>query len=341
MVGFPSDNGSAQRQVERAYLPVLDMLFDELDVCGLPRPSAAGVHSPAQFTVAYLQAVQALEACVAGDECHAPMTRREVELMCRCALSAETLAGAMALLIDFAAMIAPRAGRLSLESCDSGYRFVHNSLRSSQSLASALVDITGLFAFKQLFQWLSGGTVVPNTVSIGPLKRNEILPFLHLFNIPVVATGAVYYLQYSAADLERPVVASAGAFAAFFEFFPCAVYTPGELPLGNQVSSLLSAAIRQSTPLPGLVQVARSLGLAPSTLRRNLAQCGTSFRELRVQCQYDAALSLLAETELGISDIADALGFRTPATFRRAFKRWSATAPTQYRNTASELSSRE
>jgi AraC-like DNA-binding protein len=324
-------NSPDRRAASALYAPVLEILFDELDVLGIACPAPGVVNTPSRFTAEYLRTVQILEEHLARDDGHAPMTRTDVELMCRCALSAPTLAKAMALVVDFAAMIHPRSGQLSVEKCPGGYRFVHNSLRGSLSLASSLSDITGIFAFKQLFQWLTGGQAVPTTVSIGQLRRKDILPFLHLFNIPVVAFGPVYYLEYAEADMHRPVVVHAGAFEPFFEFFPCAVYTPDEMPLSNQISSLLSAALRQALPLPGLAQVAASLGMPPSTLRRKLDTLGTSFRALREQCQYDAALSMLADSALGVSDIADTLGFSNAATFRRAFRRWSGVAPTAYR----------
>ncbi len=325
------------QEAQTLYSPVLEILFDELEVLGIPCPAHAAIDTPSQFTTEYLRTVQILEEYLAGDDRHVPMTRRDVELMCRCALSAPTLARAMELVIDFAAMIHPRSGQLSLERCNTGYRFVHNSLRGSQSLASSLVDITGIFAFKQLFQWLTGGQVIPSTVSIGQLRRKDILPFLHLFNIPVVGNGPVYYLEYTEEDVQRPVVVSAGAFDQFFEFFPCAVYTPDEIPLSNQISSLLSAAIRQALPLPGLVQVAASLAMPASTLRRKLDSQGTSFRALREQCQYEVALSLLAHSGLGVSDIAETIGFSNSSTFRRAFKRWSGVCPTVYRQNGEGL----
>jgi AraC-like DNA-binding protein len=331
MFGNEFNKWPGDQQAATLYSPVLEILFDEMQALGLPCPSRGLVDTPARFTTEYLQAVQVLEEYLARDDSHPPMTRKEVEMMCRCAMSAPTLARAMELVIDFAAMIFPRAGQLSVEKCNGGFRFIHNSLRGSQSLASSLSDITGIFAFKQLFQWLTGEKVVPMIVSIGHMRRNDILPFLHLFDIPVVANGPVYYLEYSESDVQRPVVVNTGAFDGFFEFFPCAVFTHDEIPLSNQVSSLLSAAIRQATPLPGLVQVAGSLGIPPSTLRHKLENLGTSFRTLREQCQYEAALSLIAESGLDMSEIADVLGFSNAATFRRAFKRWSGIAPMQYR----------
>jgi AraC-like DNA-binding protein len=326
-----------QRDASTLYAPVLEILFDELEVLGIPCPATGTVDTPSRFTEEYLRTVQILEEHLAHDDGHPPMTRTDIELMCRCALSAPTLARAMDLLVNFAAIIHPRSGQLSVEKCDGGYRFVHNSLRGSQSLASSLSDITGIFAFKQLFQWLTGGQAVPRTVSIGQLRRNDILPFLHLFNIAVVANGPVYFLEYAQEDMQRPVVVAAGAFEEFFEFFPCAVYTPDGMPLDNQIASLLSAALRQSMPLPGLAQVAASLGIPPSTLRRKLDTQGTSFRAIREQCQYEAATALLAESALGVSDIADAIGFSNAATFRRAFRRWNGASPTDYRQNSGRV----
>src|SRR5690606_8906440 len=118
-------------------------------------------------------------------------------------------------------------------------------------------------------------------VCIGPIRRQDVLPFLRLFRAPVLAGGEDYALEFEASALALPVVRAPSEFAAFFHSFPCAVFGARDHSLSAQVSALLAAALRHGAPLPGQGQLAAGLGLPLSTFRRRLQQGGDSYRALR------------------------------------------------------------
>ena len=309
-------------------------MLTELESCG----QADGLRQPpltlAGFTRWYLEVVQRLEAHLAGGDNHAPMAREEVELMCRCALSAADLREAILICERFARMLHPRAGLVRLEITGARASFRLDSLRGQPSTAGSLVDITGLFAFLQLFQWLLGRELPLQQVRIGPIRRQDVLPFLRLFRAPVLAGGDDYALDFDAAALALPVVRSPGEFSAFFHSFPCAVFGARAHSLPDQVGALLAAALRHGTPLPGQAQLARDLGLPLSTFRRRLRQGGCSYRVLREAALRNAACEALSEPGRRIGDIAASLGFADSGTFRRAFVQWFGMAPGRWRERA-------
>jgi AraC-like DNA-binding protein len=71
--------------------------------------------------------------------------------------------------------------------------------------------------------------------------------------------------------------------------------------------------------------------MSPRTLRRKLEQEGTSFRELIDELRAHAAIKYVRDTDLTIEDVAYALGFSDAAAFRHAFRRWTKSAPHEYR----------
>jgi AraC-like DNA-binding protein len=80
-----------------------------------------------------------------------------------------------------------------------------------------------------------------------------------------------------------------------------------------------------------LERLAEALHVSTRTLKRRLAAEETSYRELLDVERREQALSLLAATELSLSQIASKLGYAHLANFERAFRRWTSQTPTEYR----------
>jgi AraC-like DNA-binding protein len=78
--------------------------------------------------------------------------------------------------------------------------------------------------------------------------------------------------------------------------------------------------------------VARHLHMTPRTLRRKLQEENASFHELVDELRMHAAIKYLRDTDLPIEDIAYALGFSDAANFRHAFRRWTQSAPLEFKH---------
>ena len=78
--------------------------------------------------------------------------------------------------------------------------------------------------------------------------------------------------------------------------------------------------------------VASRLGLGIRTLQRRLQAEGTVFRDIVSDFQKHRAQELLFEGDIPTSEIASALGFYEPNSFRRAFRRWTGMTPDQFRD---------
>ncbi len=102
----------------------------------------------------------------------------------------------------------------------------------------------------------------------------------------------------------------------------------------GQVRQLLLANLMRPVDLP---TVAAALGLGERTLRRRLAESGTSFRLLLDELRRDLALRALADESRTVEEIAFDLGFSEAANFRAAFRRWTATAPRSFRSNSARV----
>lgn len=94
----------------------------------------------------------------------------------------------------------------------------------------------------------------------------------------------------------------------------------------------LRHALRQADAAPpSLSQMARHRHLSVRTLKRHLAEHGTTYRQLLEEVQRERATTLLAQSALSVAEIAERLGYTDPASFHRAFRRWLGVSPGAYR----------
>ena len=84
---------------------------------------------------------------------------------------------------------------------------------------------------------------------------------------------------------------------------------------------------------PDIQLAGRLTGSSVRTLQRRLAERGTSYSQLLEELRHDLALYLLRDPDLQASEISRELGYRDPAIFTRAFRRWTGQTPSQYRRT--------
>ena len=84
---------------------------------------------------------------------------------------------------------------------------------------------------------------------------------------------------------------------------------------------------------PDQREIARRVGMSSASLRRRLAERGTSFRELRARTLRDSALARLGRGD-PVARVAEELGFSDGRAFARAFRGWTGRSPRQYRGGA-------
>ena len=78
-------------------------------------------------------------------------------------------------------------------------------------------------------------------------------------------------------------------------------------------------------------EVAEHLGLHRRTLNRRLQTRGTSLRRLVEETRFEIARQLVEHTKMPLLEISAALGYADASAFTRAFRRWSRTTPSAWR----------
>lgn len=92
---------------------------------------------------------------------------------------------------------------------------------------------------------------------------------------------------------------------------------------GPVASRLRSMLLRSPGAVPALNAAAAQLGMSSRSLRRHLAEEGTSYQQLVSQFRCDLAREYLSVPNIPPKEVAYLLGFRDANAFRRAFKAWT------------------
>lgn len=104
---------------------------------------------------------------------------------------------------------------------------------------------------------------------------------------------------------------------------------PRQTPFTQQVERTLEPLLASGTVR--IDEVARELGLSRQTLYRRLKAEGTTFERLRDRLRRRVALRLIRNEGVAVKEAAWRLGFSDPASFSRAFKRWTGKSPRDQR----------
>ncbi|WP_030323665.1 AraC family transcriptional regulator [Streptomyces sp. NRRL B-3229] len=95
---------------------------------------------------------------------------------------------------------------------------------------------------------------------------------------------------------------------------------------------VLEISVAQSLPvIPSFAEQARRHATSERTLRRRLADCGTTYEALVEGVRRERVEQLLLRPELTLRDIARRAGFSDERALRRAVHRWHGTSPVHLR----------
>jgi AraC-like DNA-binding protein len=84
-----------------------------------------------------------------------------------------------------------------------------------------------------------------------------------------------------------------------------------------------------------LDDIARRVASSRRQLQRAYAEIGgTTFRDHLTRVRMDRAAEMLASQTLTVREVAHRVGYRQPAQFAKAFRRYRGVAPSDYRATA-------
>lgn len=187
------------------------------------------------------------------------------------------------------------------------------------------------------FRWLTGLALRPAQVTLAePVGGFQKTVLKDVLGCPTVVKGRGVTLVYRSDDAGAPLAPvkyntwAAHEFVEFMALLDEAAARrkarDGESlpPIVREVHDAMAGGAHSETAVAAL------LGMSPATLRRRLADAGTSFRAELDLTQRATAATLLM-TDKSLEDIAAEARYSDVRSFRRACRRWFGVTPAAYR----------
>jgi AraC-like DNA-binding protein len=289
--------------------------------------------SQEDFTRLYAHCTWALDAQAARQEGREPLTKAGVDMLCHCIITCRSLRDVIERTDRFSELIGPRAGRLRLKVDDGIARLEMATPRQVRNASAYVSDLTGLSTYYKLFGWLIGEDIplLGAAMRYPPLLDERTISYLMPF--PVQHGAPENSLRFPAAYLDRPVLRSHHELEHLLERFPFDVEQPQSLdaPLSERILHLFGAMLASGEAPATAVQLARQFSISVATLKRRLADEGTSLVQLKTEARRALATRLLADPRLTITEVGRRTQFSDTGAFRRAFQQWTGASPSRWR----------
>lgn len=153
--------------------------------------------------------------------------------------------------------------------------------------------------------------------------------YTEAFNAPVLFDRQYDRIFFAANDLEEPLPGDNLELALINDKIAeeyIAALDPNNI--STEVRKLLIELLPSGEA--SQQQIARHMNRSLSTLQRQLAGEGTSYKSIREQTRQELAEQYVREGRYTLSQIAYLLGFSDQSNFSRAFRRWTGHSPGQY-----------
>jgi AraC-like DNA-binding protein len=162
------------------------------------------------------------------------------------------------------------------------------------------------------------------------VDEHLLRPLLQLVPVHDVAFGRAHNRLHFPRDMFDEPLPQADRHTLEMCMAQCDVLMQKSERRGGITALVRTKLFRDSGLFPTLPDVAVELDTHPRTLRRRLAEEGTSFRALLNEARSAVAVDLLRNVGLTVEEVSKRLGYTEVSTFSHAFKRWYGVAPSAY-----------
>ena len=298
------------------------------------RPGSRSLDSlslPQQVRIYHLATVK-LEMLLCELEQRASLGPKGFEMQLLCIIHCVNLRAVFSQIDDFFQMLGGGRARLTLTvEGDTAY-FDLDTEHNTQHPASYLLVQSGLATYFSVFSWLIGQQLPITAINLACPPEYEYLT-RGILNAPVYFDRNSYGFSFDSRWLDAPVLRTYNELAAALPHFPNDLILTQILTerFDRRISLLIISMLNRGQRAPTAADIARLFNMSESTFRRRCKEENVTFQGIKDQSLKEMACEWLKHSEYDVEEIAILLGFGEARSFRRAFKRWTGTLPSEYR----------
>ena len=222
-------------------------------------------------------------------------------------------------------------GLLTLSETRQSARFSYTVYEPGVERAEVLGDNV-VAASCNVLRTLCGRKWRPQEILLSRSPPGDVQAYTEIFKAPVRFDVEQSAVVFDRAWLDVPLATADPARSRILEAKARALEASETGNLVAQVRRIVRRRLLAGTC--SMQSVAADLGMHRRTLDRQLQHFGVAFKALSDEIRYDVSRQLLADTALPIIAIAQSLHYADPSAFTHAFRRWSGTTPTRWRESA-------
>jgi AraC-like DNA-binding protein len=244
-------------------------------------------------------------------------------------LASSTLRTALTRVSRYWRILGERA-TVQVEDTDRGFRFTYALTAADPVVEQVLPDCV-LAITLDMCRTNAGEVITPLRVTLCRKRPADPEPWISFFGCAVEFGAAVNGFTLSAGVTDRPLPAANRPLAGVLD--KLLAEQLAELSTDDVVSRAKAVFLEQlSSGEPSGTDIAQRLNMSRRTLQRKLAEAETSYQQLIDDTRREMALRYIDDRKMSVTDITFLLGFSGQSAFARAFKRWTGSSPTDYRN---------
>jgi AraC-like DNA-binding protein len=258
-----------------------------------------------------------------------PLRRGSLAFMCRTSMAQPTLAEGLETVLEFLGLMLQRFdARLIRQQSVAQVIIEHEEQPTSRAFA----DFTFWMIVHGVACWLCGRRIPILGVELRCAEPEFIDDYQVMFSENLRFQRSHSRMIFAADCLDLPIRRSAAELESFLDAAPGNLLVKYRDPLS--LASRIRHHLRSLPPeqWPQSDELATSLFMSGSTLRRRLAEEAQSYQALKDSIRKELAIGWLADEQLDFATIAARLGFADSSSFHKAFRKWSGTNPGHYRS---------